>query len=266
MTRFVLFFVGGVFISFLSCSPSSSEATNTEKKELILYCGAGIRPACKELIEGFEAKRDDVTVSATYAGSGRLLGQLAASKRGDLFMTGSSFYVDKAIEDGLAAAETKKRVAYFVPVIFVQKGNPYGIATLRDFVEKDLRIGLGDDRAVAIGKRAVKIFEKNEIPYEKIKEKLTYVSGTVNELGAAIELKNIDLTIVWDANARQFKHAGDIVEIPPKQNVISTIPIARLASSEHPEAAKEFIDFVTSEAGKEILRKQKYTIELPQQE
>jgi molybdate transport system substrate-binding protein len=229
---------------------------------LMLHCGAGIRPAADALIEAFEAKHD-VKVSATYDGSGRLLGQISAFHKGDLFMPGAELYVDKAIEKDLAVAETRRIVAHFVPVIFVRKGNPRGVASLRDLGKNGLRVGLGDERSCAVGKKTLKILEKNGIPYSDIEKNVVHKSATVNELGLLIQLGNADAVILWDANARHFADHGDVVPIPPDKNIPSTIPIVLLKSSEHPEEARAFIDFVTSEEGRKILTDRKYTVEIP---
>ncbi len=242
-------------VAFLTLKPADS-------KELTLHCGAGIRPAAKALIEAFEATHD-VKISGNYAGSGTLLGQITALQKGDLFMPGAELYVDKAIEKGLAVKDTKRVVAYFIPVIFVQKGNPRGVASLQDLKKEGLRVGLGDERACAIGKKTLKIFEKNGIPYADIQKNVANKSGTVTELGMWIQLKNVDATILWDANARHFAKDGDVVEIPVEQNIPSTIPIVLLECSAYPEEARDFIEFATSNEGRKLLTDRGYTVTLP---
>ena len=232
-------------------------------KQLILYCGAGIMPAAKALIEVFE-KENNIKINATYAGSGRLLGQIVSLQTGDLFMPGAALYVDKAIAKNLAHKETRETVAYFVPVIFVQKGNPKEIHSLADLLKKGVRVGLGDERSCAVGKKTLKILEKNKIPYEDLAGNVVYKSGTVNELALAVQLKNVDAVICWDTNARHFLEHGDMVDIPYDKNIPSTIPIVLLECSKHKEAAKAFIDFITSDRGKRILTEQEYTVLLPE--
>ena len=242
------------------CRKQPGEAV--AKPELLLYCGAGIRPAAEALIEAFQ-KEHSATVSPTYAGSGRLLGQISSLQKGDLYMPGAALYVDKAVEKGLADEETRRPVAYFVPVILVQKGNPHGITSLKDLTTTDVRIGIGDERACAVGKKTLKIFEKNSIPYADLEKKIVYKSGTVNELGLAIQLKNVDVVILWDANARHFAEYGTIIPIPKEENIPSTIPIVRLKSSELAQEAMAFIEFITSDRGRGILEGKKYTTVLP---
>ncbi|MDK1031815.1 MAG: substrate-binding domain-containing protein, partial [Planctomycetia bacterium] len=200
---------------------------------------------------------------ATYGGGSRLLGQMVSVQEGDLFMPGAQLYVDKAVEKGLADAKSKRTVAYFVPVILVQKGNPKNIRSLRDMLRKGLRIGLGDERSCAIGKRTLEILARNNIEYSALAPNVVYKSATVNELGVAIQLRSVDAVIVWDANARHIARDGDIVPIPPAKNVLSEIPIVLLNSSLHPKEALEFITFVASDEGKKILGERGYTVTLP---
>lgn len=242
-------------------SKDTQPTQDTPKKELLLYCGAGIQPAAEALTKAF-SQAFGVTVNTTYAGSGRLLGQLASSQVGDLFMPGSDFYVERAIEQKLAHENTRQEVAYFIPVIVVQKGNPLGVTSLADLANTKLRLGLGDERAVAVGKQSKKIFDKNLIPYTNVENNVVYRSGTVNELGVALQMKHIDAAIMWDANARQFASAVDVIEIPAAQNLISTVPVVVLTCSRSLDDAKRFVDFVTSPEGKEILREYDYTVKL----
>ncbi|MCF7973219.1 MAG: substrate-binding domain-containing protein [Phycisphaerae bacterium] len=250
-----------VFVKPLGFDTPLEPPAHARTKELILYCGAGIQPVAEALSQAF-SKTSGIVVNTTYAGSGRLLGQLAASQVGDLFMPGSAFYVDSAIERKLAYANTLKKVAYFVPVIAVPKGNPDQVTSLRDLAEKPLRVGLGDERAVAVGKHATKLFEKNQIPYADVVKHVVMRSGTVNELGVALQMKHIDAAIMWDANARQFASAVDRVDIPTEQNLVSTIPVVVLTCTQSFDDAKAFVDFITSPVGQDILRAYHYTVEL----
>ncbi len=109
----------------------------------------------------------------------------------------------------------------------------------------------------------MKIFKKNDISYDRVKQNVVTNTTTVNELGTAIQMKTVDATIMWDANANNFTQDGDIVRIPPEKNIPSIIPIIRLSFSKRPEAAQKFIDFLTSSRGQEIIRKQGYTTTLP---
>ncbi len=49
------------------------------------------------------------------------------------------------------------------------------------------------------------------------------------------------------------------MEIPVEQNIIKTVPIGTLTSSEKKDTAKKFVDFVASSEGKAIFEKHGFT-------
>jgi len=228
------------------------------QERLVLYCGAGIRPAAAEIVEKFQ-DRYGIPVECDYAGSEVLISRIKLSGIGDLYMPGDVHYVDQAEEEGLI--RTKTTACYFIPVILVQKGNPKNIRSLADLTRPGVTVGLGDPKACAIGRKCTKIFEKNGIDEDDID--VQFRSLTVNDLGNPIKLKNLDAVIVWDAVAAYFDDDGDVVPIPPEQNVISTVAVAVLNCSTRPELAEKLADFITSEPGREVFRKHRYTTTLP---
>jgi len=246
-----------LIISIISIISACSRSNQTA---IILHAGAGLRNASDELIHAFEKENPSIKINVNYAGGGRLLGQIITGNLGGLFMPGDVFYVDEAINKGVAIENTKNKVAYFVPVIFVQNGNPKKIYNLNDLKKIYIKIGLGDERVAAIGKQTLKIFEKNKIPYDKIKKQVVVKTATVNELGIAIAAKTVDVVIIWDVIARQFAKSGDMISIPASGNIISEIPIVMLKSTADKSAAQKFIDFCISKKGKEILKEKGYNV------
>jgi molybdate transport system substrate-binding protein len=239
--------------------PVGARDQSGNEPSLLLYAGAGIQQATTEIVEAYEVKTG-ARVQTTYGSCGQLLVSINANRRGDLYMPGSLLYVEEAIEKGLAIAETKRDVAEYIPVIFVQKGNPKGIETLWDLTKPGLRVGLGDERACVIGKWTRIILEKNDIPYEELAPNVVYQAATSPPLGFAIQAGAVDAVITWYTNARRFGNYGDIIEIPPSKNMASTVPILMLTSSRHPQEAQQFIKFVASEEGREILQERGFLV------
>jgi len=224
-----------------------------------VYAGAGLRPAVDELTEAFEAETG-IEVVADYAGSGMQITRVREDKSADLFMPGDVYYVDRLQElSGKVVSRTD--VSWFVPVVIVKKGNPRKITTLADFYRDDVTVALGNPRACQVGRISAKILEKNGHRREDlgtIKESLT-----VNELGVWVKMGDVDASIVWDAVAANFADAVDVIAIPKEKNVISHVVVGLLSTSQHPDQAQAFIDFITSEAGRAILRKRGYRVDAP---
>ncbi len=239
---------------------ATTQPARQQTPALMLFCGAGIQLPVAELVEAF-SQEHDCRVEADYAGSEVLLSRIKLKKKGDLYMPGDASYVEMAAEAGMIASS--KPACFFVPTLLVQKGNPKKIASVNDLTGQGLRIGLGDVNACAIGRQSRKIFKKNGIAWEQIADNVKFQSLTVNELGVQIQAGSLDAVIVWDAIAKQYLRHGEMVEIPPDRNVISTVPIAVLSFSQHMQLAERFTEFAVSERGQAIFRKHHYRVDPP---
>ena len=229
-------------------------------RKLLLYCGAGIRPPVAELIDLFRRKHG-VIVECSYAGSEVLLSKIKLLKSGDLYMPGDVYYVQLAEDQGLIASS--ETVCHFVPVILVQKGNPQNIASLADLVRPGIKVGLGDQEYCAIGRLVSRIFAKNGISQEKVDGSVEYWAMTVNDLGDKVKLGVLDAVIVWDAVAAYFADDADVVPIPAEQNIVSTVAVGVLNSSEDPELARQFVALLTSAEGKAVFQKHHFSVAPP---
>ncbi len=249
-----MIFVGGLVVLSVGGCGDGSGAGGGER-ELLFYCGAGLSEPAEELVEVFGAEHG-VKMVTDFAGSEMLLSKIKLGRSGDLYMPGDKHYVELAAGEGLIGQ--RRSVCYFVPTILVQKGNPKGIAGLRDLLKPGVKLGLGDARACAIGRKCKKIFEKNGIGWAEVEKNLKYQSLTVNDLGVQIEAKSLDAVVVWGAVARQFAQNGEAVSLPVAENVISTVDIGVLEFSENKELAEQFVEFVGSARGQAILEKHNY--------
>ncbi len=222
--------------------------------EIYFYCGAGLRPVVDEIVEMF-AKETGISVRVDYNASNLLLGRIRASEKGDLFMPGDMYYIEKAAALGLISESWK--VAAFVPVIMVGKDNPLNIRTLADLTQGGLKLGLADERTAAIGRTARLLFKQNGIPLEAVGKNLVYDSVTVHELAVAVKLGHIDAAIVWEPVALLYKET-DIVRIPPGKNIVVPVPIAVLTSTQREKEARQFARFVFSEQSMAVFARHQY--------
>ena len=228
-------------------APSAAE----KPQSLMVYCGAGMRKPMNEIGPLFE-ERYGVPIVYNYAGSGHLLNQIELAQMGDVYQPGAMYYFDIAKENSFIDYE--KLVAYHVPVIAVPKGNPANITCLDDLTKPGVRLAMGDPEACAIGKLGNKILEKNGI--KDAVEKNTIARGaTVNALIVYVSRGDVDAAITWRESVLFAPDETDVIEIPENENIIKTIPIGVLKFSENKEYARNFVDFVTSDEGKEIYEK-----------
>jgi molybdate transport system substrate-binding protein len=247
-------------IFLFGCKSDKPEESGSAVKELLLYCGAGIRPPVQEIAEAFESKYG-VKVVTDYAGSEVLLSKIKLARRGDLYMPGDKHYVEQASREGMILSQ--QSVCYFVPTILVRKDNPKNINNLRDLLADGLKLGLGDAKACAIGRKTKQIFAKNNIAWDDVEKNVAFQSLTVNELGMQIQAGSLDAVIVWDAIARYYSKHGTEVPIPVEENVISTVNIGILSFTEDRSLAEGFVKFAISQRGQDFFKQHNYRTDTP---
>lgn len=231
---------------------SSAQATTApqEDVELIVYAGAALKHASEDLISGFNSVHPHTKLNITFNGSGKLLAQLQSSHTGDVFIVGSKADYEKAQQEGLVSGGVQ--VAAHIPTIVVKQGNPKKITGLSDLKNPDIKLILCDPDSASIGKTAHKIFEKNNL----LDAENNVVSrvGAVPEIVTAVASGNADAGICTADSVFNAEGVQN-VPIPRDQNIEQHINASLVNFSAHPKQAQEFIDFLTSAQGQEILKK-----------
>jgi len=242
-------------------APSAPGATG-EKVRLIGFVGAASKPPTTEAKEVFEKANPNIVVDISFGGSGTLLNQMTLEETGDFYMPGSNDYMEKAEQKEAVVPETRKIVAYLVPMICVQSGNPKNIRSLKDLTRRGIVVGLAKSGAVCLGDVSDEILQSAGLENQVKKNVLTY-AGSCDQTQQLVQLGEVDAVIGWDA----FKHWApddiDVVPIAREHLRVRNIPIAVSAYSKNREAVEKFIDFLTSEEGKAIYTKHGYSVTPP---
>jgi molybdate transport system substrate-binding protein len=230
--------------------------------KLTLYAGAGLRPALDELIPAFQ-EETGIVVEADYGGSGIVQARAQESADADLFLPGDVGYVDALESQEPGKVIERKTISYFVPVIIKGKNLDKNITGLEDFFREDVSVALGRKQVCQIGNVSEKILSN----YGRQRSQLGDIqeSMTVNELGNWVKMGSVDASIVWDAIAANIAQDVEVIEIPRSKNVISRVVIALLESSEHPDQARRFMEFLTSPTARTLLKSKGYRVEDPGQ-
>ncbi|WMW23431.1 substrate-binding domain-containing protein [Methanolobus mangrovi] len=147
---------------------------------------------------------------------------------------------------------------YHVPVIITPPENPANISSLDDLTNDGVSVVFGDSEAAAIGVLCQKMLTNKGI-YEHVEENVVAKGATVNELVTYVSLGQADASTVWEDLVRDNEDVN-MIEIPEGDNIIKIVPIATLKSSENPELADEFVQFVISDEGKAVFEEYGFTL------
>lgn len=248
-----------IMLSLIACVQASPATTpaSPAKAEITAFVGAASKPAMDEAAQAFE-KQTGIKLYTTYGGSGTVLSQMKLSKMGDLYIPGSPDFMVIAERDGVVMPESTKIVAYLIPVIAVQRGNPKNILSLADLAKPGLKIGIANPEAVCVGLYAVEILEYNKLLSEVGKNIITYAESC-EKTATLVSLKAVDAVIGWHVFHDWDPANIDVVYLKPEQLPrIAYIPAAISIFSKERGNAQKAIDFLVSPVGQNIFRKWGY--------
>jgi molybdate transport system substrate-binding protein len=240
----------------VTATPLSSPLSG---KEISVFAGSASKPALDEAAFVFE-KQTGVKVFLTYGGSGTVLSQMELSKTGDLYIPGSPDYLVKAESKKITDPASTKIVAYLIPAINVQPGNPRNILSFSDLAKSGVKVGIGNPTTVCVGLYAVEILDKNNLLADVYKNIVTQASSCDNT-ATLVSFKSVDAVMGWSVfQAWDPKNIETIYLKPEQISRIAYIPAAISTFVKEREAASALIDFLVSPTGQDIFKKWGYDV------
>lgn len=209
--------------------------------ELFLYAGAGLRKPTDKIIAQFEQETGHKVI-VDYGGAGKQMAKYQTVLRGDLFMPGSYFYINKLKEKGLVLSDS--RVVLHTPVIAVNKKGDHAIKTLEDMAAPGIKLAMGDPKAMALGRTSMDII-KNAGLEKQFLDNVTVYGATVNQLTLYVVQRAVDAAIVARANAFMHQDTLDMFDIPAEYYTPEIIGIAVLKTAKDTALAEQFKTFVS---------------------
>jgi len=228
-----------------------------EPAAIEVFVGSATKPAIEEAAALYE-KKHPVRVLLHFGGSGKMLSEMKLARRGDLYLPGSSDFMDMAKREGLVLADTEKRVAYLIPAINVLAGNPKNIRSLEDLARPGVRIGIARPDAVCVGLYAAEVLERSGLA-EKVRPNIVTHAESCEKTAQLAALGAVDAVLGW--RVFHYWQPGKIetVLLDPEQIPrVGYIPIAVSVDSKDRARAQGFIDFLIGEEGQAVFRKWHY--------
>lgn len=254
--RVVITVLAGLVIGGLIAAPLYL-APRTPSKSIVVFVGSVPAPVYNEAADRFKEKYG-VRVELRLGGSGSLLSTMKIAKTGDLYIPTSPEYMLEAAEAGIVDMGYVKKLAYLVPAMIVQKGNPHNIRSLEDLSKPGLRVGIADPISVAMGLYAKELLEKNGL-WESVRGNIAVYAQSGEATAALILTGAVDVVIGWHVLADLYPDRVERVWVePPKVPKIAYIAGAVSVFAEDKVLAKGFLDFLASDEVSELWAKYGY--------
>lgn len=231
-----------------TADPETVEAQDSaEPVELIVFAAASLTETLDEIIEDYKTVAPNVTITPTYDSSGTLLDQIQAGAECDLFLSAGASQMDTLEEDGGVLEDSRLDLLENKVALAVPEGNPKGIESFDQLAELlksgDVTLAIGNSD-VPVGQYTQKIFTYYGLNEADISSCLTYGSN-VKEVTTQVSEGAVDCGIIYATDA--FSAGLTTVDGATAEMCGQVIyPAAVAASSQHPDEAQAFLDYLTT--------------------
>ncbi|MAI31973.1 MAG: substrate-binding domain-containing protein [Rubripirellula sp.] len=192
----------------------------TETPELNLFAGSMLRPAIEDTVKKFE-KREGVRVNTVYNGCGILVAQMKAGQVPDAYFACDTEFMEQVPDLFPEPTDVSQNEL----VIIVKKGNPHGIAGLRDLTKDGLRVGIGHEKQCAMGWVTQNTFREGGVQQE-VMENVTVQTPTGDMLVNQMRAGSLDAAVVYLSNTAGSGEFLDAVRIQGLDCSVATQPYA----------------------------------------
>lgn len=170
----------------------------------------------------------------------------------DLAIAGAEYLLDDGEVRGVIAKGKRRFIALRKSAILVPAANPAGIQALEDLARPGVRLatsvldclkGLWEDIAARVG--LLEPIGKNVV---------FYANGCI-AIVEVVANEKVDAALGWSAFQHPAENRIHCIPLPKHQNVSRATSIGMLATSQQPEEAQRFMDFLTAPEVRAIYRK-----------
>jgi molybdate transport system substrate-binding protein len=233
-------------LAAVACAGDSQQRAGSDRDRLLVSAAASLTEAFVEIRSSFEAVHPQFEVELNFAGSSTLREQVLEGAPVDVFASADWANMDQLAADGQLSGEptvfARNRLQIGVPA-----GNPARIGGLQAFANPRLLIGLCAE-PVPCGE-----FARQALARAGITPEVDSDEPDVRALMTKLEAGELDAGIVYATDLLSSGGKVDGLEIPSEFNVVAEYPIAVLTHAPNPSAAADFVAFVLSEQGQDIL-------------
>lgn len=226
--------------------------------QVTVFAAASLSDALKEIGAAYE-KETGVKVAFNFGASSLLARQIDEGAPADLFFSADEARMDGLEKKGLILAGTRKSKLSNALVIVVAADSPLKIESARDLANPGVkRVALAEPRTVPAGIYARAYLEGLKL-WPTVEPKVVPTDNVRGAL-AAVESGNVDAGVVYKTDAAISRKVRVACEVPPRESPKIRYPMAVVAETRQPEAAKRFLQHLDSADAARIFEKYGFVV------
>ena len=241
-------------IAMSGCGSSEEETT-----EITVLAAASLTDALDEIIAEYE-KDANVTILASYAGSGDLAQQIEGGVPCDIFISASKSNMDQLEESGYIDTETREDMLINT-LTLISTIEKKASVTMDALTSDEVgTIAVGQPETVPAGKYATQALDNLGIT-SQLTDKIVYAKD-VRAVLDYVETGNTDCGFVYRTDALMMDAEKGVIIGDVNENLHDAIvyPAAILTDAPAGNAAADFFQFLEGDFAKSVFEKYGFTV------
>ncbi len=233
-------------------SPVSSSAT------LTVSAAASLKDAMEQVQPLYNQQKSNVKLTYNFGSSGALQRQIEQGAGADIFVSAATKQMDALEKQGLLLEGTRKNLLKNQLVLIVPQ-NSTVVTDFKDLTKPTVKkIALGEPKSVPAGEYAQQVLTNLKI-IDQVKPKAVYAKDVRQALNY-VESGNVDAGIVYLSDAKSSPKVKIVATAADNTHSPIVYPVAVIKSSKSPDAAKDFVQFLSGNQAKSVFEKQGFTL------
>lgn len=238
---------------------ASGEKTEADKQpaeevELLISAAASLTDALEELKATYEDEHEGVKLTYNFGSSGKLATNIENGAPSDVFLSASTKDMDELSDKELIVENSRVDFTSNVLVLIANKDSDSTVDSFETIDPADIQhFAVGEPETVPVGRYTKETFEHLNL-WDALQDKLV-LGSDVRQVLTYVEMGNADYGVVYSSDAFISDDVKVLAESDPEWHAPIVYPGAVVATSKHQEAAQEYLDFLTSDKGREALQK-----------
>ena len=219
--------------------------------DLTVSAAASLSNAFRELGSIFEAQNPATKVVFNFGASDALLAQIAKGAPVDVFAAADQESMDRAEAQKLLAPGSRRNFVSNSLVLITPADGTLVLTSLADLQKAEVRrVTLGTPSGVPVGRYAKGALEAARL-WAAVEPKAVYAQNVRQSLDY-VARGEVEAGFVYATDAAIQKDKVKIAFTVPTETPIS-YPVAAVAGSPNPDAARKFVDFLITPATQTVL-------------
>ncbi len=212
-----------------------------------VFAAASLTAAFTALAAAFEKESPGARIELHFAGTPNLVMQVQQGERPAVFASADEANMQKLVDANVLVGAPRVFATNGLAVV-VRAGNPSGIRQLADLAKPGTKVALCGPEVPA-GRYARQALTRAGVHVQSVSDE-----PNVRSLVTKVQLGELDAAVAYRTDGHGLEGKVTIVDVAPEHDVVVKYPIALVRGAEVGDVGAEFVEFVLSPPGQQVLQ------------